>query len=176
MITHLFFQLFKHFILPTNLYSPVLEYHLPLPLKTCIHFSPSLSFLLYQGSGNKDKLCLVCWSCLSSSPLPTVLKEHTRRWLNTLNTSFLILATYVGVPQWHVVKSDDWATAPHRSACEGIPARSSTLTSVWLCECVYITLGQLFTSHKGYFGLLISYVHRTNKCGSESLCCSCQEL
>lgn len=37
--------------------------------------------LLHPDSGTSDRLCLAYWSCLSSSPLPTVLKEHTRRWL-----------------------------------------------------------------------------------------------
>lgn len=105
------------------------------PLRLAFIFHLHSLFLLYQGSGNKDKLCLVCWSCLSSSPLPTVLKERTRRWLNTLNM-FYFLATCGGVPQWHVVKSDDWATVPHRSARKGRTCTiiiSSKCGIVWVC-------------------------------------------
>lgn len=85
MIPHLFSS-------ALSLWSPLLTIFL-LALNT-IHLCPlTLAFiisrlhslLLHPGSGSKDRLCLACWSCLSSSPLPTVLKEHTRRWLNTLN-------------------------------------------------------------------------------------------
>lgn len=68
LLNHLFpyFVFFSHLLLCT--YIPHFHLHSPL-------------LLFHPDSGSSDRQCLAYWSWLSSSPLPTVLKERTRRWV-----------------------------------------------------------------------------------------------